>query len=246
MKKLSAATPADFDMLKSATAKLADCGTLQSVAQAFVENVYTHFQESLVLLRLFSSVPYSALPLCEKQFLDKKSLDSGSFHLFRPDTPVLTLLGTRGQREEWNDRSNSQSFRCIPLLSSRYVETLPMLSMQLRKMNFELRLLDTWESTVLAQGRADEYTGTLHVRDAAVDQDAQGRMVVPRQDFVSGNGVKTALGFGAGYRNHPTIITLFAFTNETVEESAVENFSVLLQSYLSVSEHALTKGSLFC
>ncbi len=245
MKKLSIATPSDFAFLSDSTKKLNGFDSVEGIAQAFVDKVFEQFQDSLVLLRLFSSVPYSALPPQDQLLVDKKANDSGTGHLYKDTTPVLTLLGTRGQRPEWNHRAASQGFRCIPLVSSGYVASLSMLSMQFRTMNFDLALLDGWNTTIAANARADEYTGMLYVNHAGMDKDQQGRMVVPRQEFVVENNVKTALGFGTGYSSHPTIVMLFAFTNEILNKTAMEPFSSLLQNYLSISKECLNRGRIF-
>lgn len=245
MKKLSEATPSDFALLSDSTKKLSGFESFEEIAQAFVDNLFERFQDSLVLLRLFASLPYSALPPLDQQLVDNKAKDSGTRHLYKDTTPVLTLLGTRGRSPEWNQRAKSQGFRCIPLVSSSYVASLSMLSMQFKAMNFDLALLDAWDTTVAANAHADEFTGMLYVNHAAMDKDEQGRMVVPRQEFVLENNVKTALGFGTGYSDHPTILTLFAFTTEILNKTAMEPFSSLLQDYQAVSGVYLKSGRIF-
>ncbi len=197
------------------------------------------------MLRLFSTVPYSALSDQDRQLVDKKANDSGTSHLIGDTTPVLTLLGTRGQRAEWNQRSKSRGFRCIPLVSSGYVSSLAMLSMQFKAMNFDLSSLDRLGSTNAADDHAHEYTGMLYVKHAALDRDEQGRMIVPHQDFVAENNVKTTLGFGTSYSDPPTIVTLFAFTNEILNKTEMEPFSSLLQCYLSASREFLDTRRIF-
>jgi hypothetical protein len=245
MKKLSDATGSDFETLIQSTKTPGGSDTVAAAAQGFVDTLYREFQPSLVLLRLFSSLPYASLLPEDQKLVAKKCEAAGTGGLLTDATPVLTLLGTRGHRPEWNQRSQSEGFRCIPLVSSGYVGSLSMLSMQFRKMNLDLGTLDRWQEEVVAANRADQFKGMLYVEDAARDKDEQGRMVVPRQEFVAENGVKTALGFGAGYRNHPTIVTLFAFTNERLEEAAVRPFTTLLQNYLQGSEEALLRGRIF-
>jgi len=245
MKKLSKATLSDFTQLSDTTKNLSGFDSVEELAQAFVDIVFERFQSSLVLLRLFLSLPYSVLPPQDQQLVDKKANDTGTRHLYRDTTPVLTLLGTRGQKSDWNQRSKSHGFRCIPLVSSGYVASLSMLSMQLKAMKFDLTLLDRWDNTIAASGHADEYTGMFYVRHSGTDKDEQGRMIVPRQEFVTENNVKTTLGFGTGYSDHPTIVTLFAFTNEILGKTEMEPFTTLLQSYLSISGTIMKSGKIF-
>jgi len=240
--KMSESNAADFEILVNSVKRIKGMDTAEDSAQAFIDIIYEYFQASLVLLRLFLSVPYAALPTQEKQLVDKKSNDSGTAHLYNDGTPVLTLLGTRGQKSEWNERHKSQGFRCIPLVSSAYVSSLSMLSMQFKKMGFDLRLLDAWDKTIVAIGHADEYSGMLYVHHAGIDKDEQGRMIVPHQAFVAENNIKSVVGFGGGYPNHPTIATLFAFTNEILSESMIKPFASLLEAYISISKGLVGSG----
>lgn len=245
MKKLSDANSGDFETLLNAVKIINGMGMAQELAQEFIDIIYEYFQESLVLLRLFLTVPYSALPILDKHLVDRKAKDSGHAHRCNDGTPVLTLLGTRGQKSDWNERVRSQGFRCIPLVSSEYVSSLSMLSMQFRKMNLDLGLFDRWDTAIVARGRADEYYGILYVNHAGTDKDEQGRMIVPRQEFVTDNNVKTVLGVGSGYSNHPAIVTLFAFTNETLSESMMKPFASLIETYTSISKEHVRKGHIF-
>lgn len=77
MKKMSEATPSDFALLSDSTKKLSGFDSVEELAQAFVDIVFERFQDSLVLLRLFSSLPYSALPSQDQKLVDKKAMDSG-------------------------------------------------------------------------------------------------------------------------------------------------------------------------
>ena len=101
------------------------------------------------------------------------------------------------------------------------------------------------EFRVAATGRADQYRGQLCITDAGIDRDSQGRLIVPKQDFVAANGVKSVLGFGCGHVRHPSLVTLFAFTNEIVERSAVEPLAALLDSYRDGTEELLRHGRVF-
>lgn len=245
MKKLSTANHADVASLSDSIKKLHGFNAAEGAAQAFINTVYDYFEQSFVLLRLFSSIPYSALSSTDRQLVDKKANDSETKNLLKGTTPILTLLGTRGHKPDWNVREMSKGFRCIPLTSSAYVASLSMLSMQFRQMQFDFTSFDTWDTAITAKGRADHFTGMLYVKHAALDKDEQGRMIVPRQDFVAENEVKTVLGFGSGYPHHPTIVTLFAFTNETLEQSSMKSLSSLLEDYVSISEYLISADRIF-
>jgi hypothetical protein len=245
MKRLSEATPDDFDLLLGRVQGLPEFTCAEEAAQAVVGLLYEFFRESLALLRLFVTVPYGELPAATRQFVDRRGTDTGTSHLIHDRTPVFTLLGTRGEHAEWNERHKSQRFRCIPLASSAFVASLPMLSRQFKSVGFDLALIDDWNAAVVGRGRADAYTGMLYIRNAATDRDEQGRMIVPVQDFVVTHGIRTVLGFGSGYANHPTMVTLFAFTREDTQKANVEPLATLLEAYVARSSELVGRGRIF-
>jgi hypothetical protein len=245
MKRISEANPEDFDYMLDSIERLDGFDSAQELAQAMVGICYERFQKSLVLLRLFLTAPYSALPAHDRQLVDEKTKVSETFDLLRAGTPVLTLMGTRGWAPAWNERDKSRGFRCIPLVSSKYVASLSMLAMQFRNMNFDFESFDGWDASMAGAEQTGKYSGMLYVRDAAVDRDDLGRMVVPRQEFVAEYGVKTALGFGAKYPNYPAMGILFTFTDEILTRSEAEPFARLLEAYLSHSEKLVGNGAIF-
>lgn len=242
---LSVAGTADYEELLKELSGISSCDSAQEIARKFVDVVYERFCDSLVLLRLFTTVRYDQLPEEDRRFVDGRGRATNTLHLIHDATPIFTLLSTRGERPEWNDRSSSSFFRCIPLASTAFIASLSMLSRQFESVGFDLGLIDDWEAKVTSTGRADQYRGMLYVGDSAADRDPQGRMVVPKQEFVASNGVKTSLGFGSGYVGHPTLVTLFAFTNEYVEPDIVRPLTTLLDSYMNVSEELVRQGKIF-
>jgi hypothetical protein len=245
MKRISEANPEDFESMPGSIKRLKGFDTAQELAQAMVGICYERFERSLVLLRLFLTVSFSALPANDRQLVYDKAEASGTTHLLKDSTPVLTLLGTRGRNPDWNERDKSRGFRCIPLVSSKYVQSLSMLAMQFKSMNFDFERFDDWEVSIAGAWRADKYSGMLYINDAGRDKDDRNRMIVPRQEFVAEYGVKTALGFGGEYPNFPAIAILFAFTDEILTRSRAEPFARLLEAYLSISEELAGNGHIF-
>lgn len=244
-KRLAEATAADYEELKAEISAIMTSSCAEEAARIFVARLYERFRDSLVLLRLFITLRYDQLPVEDRLFVDRRGRETKTSHLLDAATPIFTLLGTRGQRPEWNERSASAHFRCIPLVSTAFVSSLSMLSRQFASVGFDLGLIDSWERQVVATRRADRYRGILYIRDAGVDRDAQGRMIVPKQDFVAAAGVKTTLGFGSGYADHPTMVTLFAFTNEVIEKSTVEPISKLLEAFIASTAALVREGRFF-
>lgn len=244
-KRLSDASVDDYGELDSEIQRVADCACAQEAAQKFVDIIYERFCDSLVLLRLFITVRYDQLPEEDRRFVDGRGLATNTSHLIHGATPIFTLLGTRGNRPEWCDRRASAHFRCIPLASTALVSSLSMLSRQFESVGLDLELIDDWETKVVSTGRADRYRGMLYIKDAGIDMDPQGRMIVPKQDFVAASGVKTTLGFGSGYAGYPALVTLFAFTNEYIEPAVASPMGALLDRYMNASEDLVKQGTVF-
>ncbi len=232
-RRLSDATPADYDVLLEEMRRLAAGSCVQETAQEFVDRLYGRFGDSLVLLRLFITLPCDRLPEEDRRFVDRRGRDTHTSRLIHGATPIFTLLGTRGRKPEWNDRRASTHFRCIPLASTAFVASLSMLSRQLESVGFDLGLIDAWETKVASSRGADRYRGMLHIGDAGADRDGQGRMVVPRQEFVVENGVKSVFGLGSGYPAYPSLVTLFAFTDEELAPDALAPCAGLLEHFIT-------------
>jgi hypothetical protein len=245
MKRIADVNADDIEAISQEVRALSGFATAEEVAQAFVGIVYGHFPESLVLLRAFVTVPLMELPPPNQQFIARRGSETGTSHLINDRTPVLSLLGTRGRQGDWNDRRKSRRFSGIPLSSGEFVASLPMLSRLFKNMSFDLDLIDEWSTKVLSRDGLDEFSGALYVRDAGMDKDEQGRMIIPAQDFVAEHDVRTVFGFGNGYADHPALVTVFAFTGETLEESVVRLFAPLVEAFKSVSAEQVRRGHVF-
>lgn len=245
MELLSALEPDAFREAGARARALGPFACAAQAAQAVADAAYERLGGSLVLLRVFTTLPFAALPAPDRDLVRRKCEEKALLGALRQGTPVLTLLGTRGRNPDWDDRARSQRFRCIPLVSAAYVAAHSMLELQLRAMRFDPGLVDRWDEEVVARGRADRFSGLLYVRDAATDRDEQGRPAVPGQAFVAEHGVKTVAGCGAGYARHPALATLFAFASEHLEREHVEPFTTLLDAHRELSEPLLAAGALF-
>jgi hypothetical protein len=197
-----------------------------------------------ILVRLFASVRFDGLPKNDQRLVEDKARAFGETLPVPVGTPVLALLGTRGCQPEWNIRQRSQRFRCLPLLSSRYVGSLSMLCLQLDAMGFALSTLDSWEANTAA-GRADQWAGWVHIANPAADRDRQGRMAVPAQDFVAAHGVKSVIGAGAGYKHHPTLLTLFTFCAEPTDPALGGPMQGLVEAFRRATEPLVQAGAIF-
>ena len=139
-------------------------------AQAFASVLYDRFPKMFILVRLFASVRFDGLPKNGQRLVEDKARAFGETLPVLVGTPVLALLGTRGCQPEWNIRQRSQRFRCLPLLSSRYVGSLSMFCLQLAAMGFAFSTLDSWEANTAA-GRAGQWAGWACIANPAARQE---------------------------------------------------------------------------
>jgi hypothetical protein len=245
MERLVVATPVELQRIRGEIEALRNSPNLEAAAQAFASALYDRFPKTFLLVRLFANVRFDGLPECDRRLVEDKARAFGEPLPVPVATPVLALLGTRGRHPDWNVRQRSQRFRCLPLLSSRYVASLSMLCLQLEAMGLDLSTLDSWDTNVTDAGHADQWAGWVHVANPAADRDRQGRMAVPAQDFVSTHGVKSVIGSGAGYKHHPTILTLFSFCAEPTDPALGGPIQGLVEAFRTVTEPLVQADSMF-
>jgi hypothetical protein len=92
--------------------------SLENAAQQLVTKIHAQFDESVVLARVYLTVPYGALPSTNTEFVKKLVSSTPAASELKPTTPVLSLIGSHGQEEDWCDRRNSKGHVGIPLISS--------------------------------------------------------------------------------------------------------------------------------
>ena len=113
---------------------------LEESAQVLMDLLYERFSESIILTRLFATVPYGKLPAANKQFVDNLANSAGITDLIKDTTLVLSLLGTRGKEPEWDNRRSSQGHVGIPLASADFIDAIPMMSRLLKELGLDLAL----------------------------------------------------------------------------------------------------------
>jgi hypothetical protein len=220
-------------------AHMADSECLEVAAQHFASSFFEMFSESLVLLRVFSTVRYANLPRDVQASVKEKVGAAGGGEALLGDTAVLTLLGSRGQLEPWNDRRKSQAHMGVPLISSGFVAGVPMMSRLLQSLGLKLEWLDGDTTGMISQS---PLAGVFFVDDAATATDAKDRLIIPQQDFVKEHGVQSVFGFGGTYSTGD-FFALIAFSNGSVNQDSVKMFLPLASAF-SVATDALVDGGL--
>lgn len=223
--------------------ELKNCARLQEAAQECARLLYEEFEESIVLARVFMTLPFKALTPRGKQFVTELAGTKNLQHLLNDKTQVLSLLGTYGEQPEWRDRFQSRGHLGIPLLSASFVESIPMVSRLMSDMGISVDRFDETEQNVLVKslGRA---AGVFYVRDARTWLDHQNRKIVSAQDFVEEYGVKTVFGLGGSYLNG-NFVTIILFTRETIEQRRAEAFMTMVNTFKVATMRQAMEGLIF-
>lgn len=244
MPKLDKYTVNDISQLQEKiSAELEGSLTLQEAAQKCVDVIYADLKDSVALVRCYATIPIKQLPSTDKIFAINLAQSNRIADLLEESTLVLSLLGTRGDLVDWNDRYRSKNHLAIPLAASSFVEAIPMVAQLMQDMGIGLGWLDTKDSGIVVK-TLGTVAGVFYVREAATRVDEQGRKIVPAQDFVRDNGIQTVFGLGGSYLNSLCVI-LILFTREIIERPKVERFLPIINTIKSATMSLVMRNELF-
>jgi hypothetical protein len=214
--------------------KVKHLNTLEAVAQVFMESIFETFKESIILCRLFVTVPYNNLPETNKNFVTKLTKTRKVHKLLKKDTLVLSLLGTSGLEKKWNNRRNSQGHIGIPLVSPDFIGEIPMMSRLLKELGLNINWIDN-NDTGLVKHTIGNLNGMFYVEDAATEKDHNGRLIITSQDFVKKYNIKTVIGFGGSYIHSGTFFTSIIFLNEKLSQPEARRFTAEMSFFKTIS-----------
>ena len=217
--------------------------TLEEAAQNLLAGVYGEFGEALALARVFVTIPYADLPDSNKAWVSKLAEDKGVSDELTDATPVLSLVGTRGAEDAWNDIRKSEGHVGIPLVSPKFIDAIPMVSRLLS----DLGISDVAGSSEgLDIDRGGSSVETFYVADAGTTVDDQSRNVIPMQDFVSGHDVRTVFGAGGsyGYGTNSILVCIF-FTKEEIPKETAQMFESLAERFRDATKELRTSNRIF-
>ena len=211
---------------------------LEHAAQELADAIHSKFEESVVIARVFTTVPYAALPAINQEFV--RGLIG---HDVKPDTPVLSLIGTHGEEEAWTDRRNSKGHVGIPLVSSEFVGGIPMISRLLKELGVPLEWVDSHDSEMIIRTMGTS-AGLFFVDDASDSTDHQGRKIIAAQDFVTDYGVKSVFGTGGAYPNGQ-IVVVVVFCRDEFSRGTAEKFLSVTNLFMSQTSALAEPASVF-
>ncbi|GAC1409585.1 MAG: hypothetical protein NVSMB64_18390 [Candidatus Velthaea sp.] len=219
--------------------RMRSASSLESAAQCFVQQLTIHFP-SVILARVFATLPFSQLCEAERRFAVSIAGEMG----LSPTTAILTLLGTAGTKADWNDRHLSRTHLAIPLLTREGIDDIPMVSRLLSDLRF--RLSNESHDTAPFVTRAfANINGIFYVPDAGTTLDEKGRKIVPAAEFVREGAVRSVFGFGGSYVIQPMFVSTILFTQEYVPKQVAMNFLQLSSIFKAATTRFVTRGLLF-
>lgn len=215
----------------------------EEAAQAFASAVYGSFSDSVVLMRVFLTVPFARLPKSNQDFVRNLAQSAGGASDLKETTPVLSLLGSCGQEPDWNDRRKSKGHMGIPLISSSFVGEIPMISRLLRELGVPIDWIDSHDSGIIKKAVSDS-SGLFFVDDATTAKDHEGRNIIAAQDFVSGYNVKSVFGAGEAYENGQMMVFVL-FCRDTCSREVAERYALLANSFKGHTSSQVEAGKIF-
>lgn len=163
------------------------------------------------LVRVYKTHRFSLLPSELQVFVREGSPVRG-------DPSCLTLLGTAGVEDAWNDRRRSQSHQAIPLVGD--LSEAPMIAALIRDLGIEKKLVLDPPTSVRTDSHLRQYN-VFYVPEAA------GSDAVPAQEeFVLRYGIRSVVGFGGVLASGDTYAVIM-FTTAPVPPDALLSFRTL-------------------
>jgi hypothetical protein len=191
----------------------------QHLAQAMCENFCdSNGQSALVLSRVYHSFNFLLLPSALQEIA--KKVWGSAMH---EQSKFIALMGTYGDKSEWQDRIKSQNHRVI-LLSRNSLTKIPMVSRLLQEIGIDLGvLLGEKEQGIELSGISGTF-GIFHVSPAL------GSPYIPAQDFVSQYGVQSVLGTGV-MLPQGDIAVYIGFSRVVIENEVAANIASLMSLF---------------
>ncbi len=232
------------DLNYKLTGQLAGCTALEDAAQGYMSILYEALSESIVLARFFATIPFEELPEQNKEFVRNLAQSTGISGLIKEKTLVLSLLGSKGAKPEWNDRRNSQGHIAIPLASSDFIDRIPMMSRLLKQLGVGIDWIDNNDTELVAK-TFQGLSGVFFVHDASTEEDNKGRKIIAAQDFVEEEKVKTVFGIGGCYLGTSLFFTTIVFVREFLDKDRVERFMLQANKFKTATLRLVNQGKIF-
>ena len=244
MSRIASYSVEDVSALRSRVEEeLKDFESFQPASQKFIDILYEDLIASAVLFRVFATIELEKLPAKEKDYVLDLARVRGFLPELRPETQVVTLLGTRGKRPQWNHRLRSERHLAIPLTSASFIKTIPMVSRLMGDMGTGLEWVQKQERNMIVTSMG-RMARVLYVEDALETRTGDGFDIIPDRSFVTENRVRTVLGLGGAYLNG-AIVAVVLFTSELVPQDRVEKLMPVMHGFKIATMKTVMQGKIF-
>lgn len=199
-----------------------DTASMEETASQLVRYFYNNFvdphsrQPNLALARFFKTHDYGGLSGNLQQIAQRSLGDAPVY----PHMKCLTLLGTAGDRPEWNSRQLSIGHQVIPLPSEEMVTKAPMISQLIQQLGLTIRSVIAPAPEMIVDLQERTYN-VFHIPQA------QGSPYIPAQaEFVKPYGIQSVLGFG-GILPSGNLMAIILFSKVPISREVAELFKPL-------------------
>ena len=231
-------------LFKQIERELSDTAPLADITQKSCDAFYETFEQSVVLVRVFVTVPFAMLMEDEQAIgravLERKQITDP----VESTTPVMTLLGTRGVEKSWCDRLTSQGHRAFPLVSRLLIESMPMTAQLLQVLGSERGSAAPKDAGLTEKAWGAGRAGLFYVEHAAHTVDTQGRKIIGAQSFVEQYNVQTVFGAARAYRDDLFLVQLF-FCRHHVSRERAREFLPLVGILRGTTIRAIDSNNVF-
>lgn len=195
--------------------------SVEDAAQAISRYLYDELvddrdERACAMVRCYKTHPYHQLPPDLQGFA--RNILGRKPRL--ATTNCLTLLGTAGDRNEWNSRLRSIGHQAIPLETVQMVEQAPMISQLIREFGLDLAAVVSPSPEILRK-MSGKSSSVFHVPRA------KGSPFIPAQaEFVIREGIESVLGFG-GLLRTGDLIAVVLFSRVPIRDETADRFRTL-------------------
>ncbi len=233
-------TLSDMSKCSSALRSMgAGAESMETVAGRIVRYLQEHIVDqetgarSCVLVRFYKTHPFQDLDRDLSEFACQLVGNRAQ----SPAMRCLILLGTAGERSEWNSRANSIGHKAIPLPSEDIVAQFPMISQLVHQFGLDVNAVLQPDRTIIVDLDQRSYN-VFYVPEA------MGSPYIPAQaEFVIPFGIQSALGFG-GMLPSGDLFAVILFSKVHIPRKTADMFRILALS-AKVAVLPFVGGSVF-
>ncbi|MFV1966628.1 MAG: hypothetical protein ACC628_14485 [Pirellulaceae bacterium] len=223
MPNLSNFTLADMTRCGAELRQLGEgCRSMEEAANRLVRHLFENLvdeetgEKNCAMVRFYKTHTYGELEADLQDFAADilgKTPES-------PTTKCLVLLGTVGEKEQWNSGVNSAGHRAIPLPSETVVDRFPMISQLVRQFGLKVGTLVDPSPSLLVDLEQRTYS-VFYVPEAL------GSSYIPAQeDFVVPYRIRSVSGFG-GLLPSASLFSIIMFSKVLIPQQTADLFSTV-------------------